>query len=74
MKKLVSIFMVLLLVLSASFFTASAEDGTTTDYRYNTKFFTSKLFYNDLSLIADEYCAVPGLYNTDVAGKKLLCC
>jgi hypothetical protein len=70
MKKLISVFMVLLLVLSVSVFAVSAEEGTTANFRYDTKFFAAKLFYNDLSLIADEYCAIPGLENTNVAGKN----
>lgn len=72
MKKIISLFMAMLLVFSAAVCTVSATENqkTTTDYRYNSKFFTAKLFYNDLSLISDEYCAIPGLQNTDVAGKN----
>lgn len=72
MKKSLSIFMALLLIFSLAAFTVSAgDDGkTTTDYRFNTKFLSAKLFYNDFSLISGEYCAVPGLQNTDVAGKS----
>ena len=72
MKKSLSIFMALLLIFSLAAFTVSAgNDGkTTTDYRFNTKFLSAKLFYNDFSLISGEYCAVPGLQNTDVAGKN----
>ena len=72
MKKSISIFMALLLIFSLAAFTVSAgDDGkTTTDYRFNTKFLSAKLFYNDFSLISGEYCAVPGLQNTDVAGNS----
>lgn len=72
MKKIISLFMAMLLVFSVAVCTVSAAENqkTTTDYRYNSKFFTAKLFYNDLSLISDEYCAIPGLQNTDVAGNN----
>lgn len=72
MKKIISLFMAMLLVFSVAVCAVSAAENqkTTTDYRYNGKFFTAKLFYNDLSLISDEYCAIPGLQNTDVAGNN----
>ena len=70
MKKSISIFMALLLIFSLATFAVSAEeDATTTDYRYNNKFLAAQLFYNDFSLITDEYCAIPGLQKTNVAGK-----
>ena len=71
MKKSISIFMAVLLIFSLAVFTASAEEiETTADYRFNTKFFAAKLFYNDLALISDETCPIPGLETTNVAGKS----
>lgn len=71
MKKIISVIAAILMIFSAAFFTVSAvENETTTDYRYNSKYLTAKLFYNDFSLISDEFCAVPGLENTSVAGKN----
>lgn len=71
MKKLISVFMIVLLLFSLMAFNVSAsENETTTDYRYNSKYLTAKLLYNDFSLISDGYCALPGLENTNVAGKS----
>ena len=71
MKKIISVIAAILMIFSAAFFTVSAvENETTTDYRYSSKYLTAKLFYNDFSLISDEFCAVPGLENTSVAGKN----
>ena len=71
MKKIISVIAAVLMIFSVAFFAASAvENETTIDYRYNSKYLTAKLFYNDFSLMSDEFCAVPGLENTSVAGKN----
>ncbi len=74
MKKILSVFIVVLLILSTlSYAFAQEYSGTTTDYRYEGKFNAAKLFYNDFSVITDDHIAIPGLENTDVSGDYCSC-
>lgn len=52
---------------------ASEAVETSVEYRFENNFNLSKLLYGDFALLSDEYCPVPGLEITDVAGEKCNC-
>lgn len=66
MKKTLSLILLVLLILSCFTLCASAAE-TSKDYRYNNRFYAALLGFNDLSLIAEEYFAIPGLENTVIS-------
>ncbi len=71
MKKALSLILSLILLLSCLTLSVSATE-TSMDYRYNNRFNASLLGFNDLSLITEEYFAVPGLENTVISSEE--CC
>ena len=74
MKKTLSVILSIVLILGCFGICAFAEDNkTSTDYRYESKFRTAKLFYNDFALITEETYPIPGLENTAVASESCGC-
>ena len=61
---------VILLMICFSLSSSAAE--TSRDYRYDDRFNLALVAFNDLSLIAEEYYAIPGLENTVLIGDD--CC
>ncbi len=75
LKKSLSVLLSIITALSLLSVMAFAYDGigTSTDYRYDKKFFAAKLFYNDFAVISDSHYPIPGLENTDVLGSDCSC-
>lgn len=69
MKKALSLILAVILLFSCFALSASAI-GTSKDYRYNSRFNAALVAFNDLSLIAEEYMAIPGLENTVLTGEE----
>lgn len=68
MKKIISVFLVIIMMLSMTACLVGGVDGasTSTEYRYEDKFLFSRLFFNDFAVITDDTFAVPGLETTQV--------
>ncbi len=74
MKKILSVALSLLMLISCLMFTVSAEElKTSTEFRYDLKFSASKVFYNRFSVISDSFIPLPGLVNTVVADDNCNC-
>lgn len=75
LKKSLSVFVAVVTVMMLFSVMAFAYDGigTSTDYRYESKYLAAKLFYNDFAVISDSHYAIPGLENTDVLGSDCSC-
>ncbi len=69
MKKVLSLILSVLLILSCFSVSVFAAE-TSEDYRYNSRFNAALIAFNDLSLITEEYFAIPGLENTVLTGDE----
>lgn len=74
-EKALAVFLCIIAVLSPLTLFSLAYDGanTSTDYRYENKFLTAKLFYNNFAVISDTTFPIPGLVCTDVLGDSCSC-
>ncbi len=69
MKKAFSLILTFCLLFTMFSLTVSAAE-ISKDYRYDNRFNAALLAFNDLSLIAEEYYALPGLENTALPGDE----
>lgn len=76
MKKLLSVLLAVIILAMSLSCAALALDNelTSTSYRYDNRFNTAQLFYNDLSLITEEYFAIPGLEITVISSEESCNC
>ena len=75
LKKTLSFFVVAAIFMTIFSVAAFADDsaGTSTDYRYESKYLAAKIFYNDFAVISDSHFAIPGLESTDVLDSNCSC-
>ncbi|MBQ3136021.1 MAG: hypothetical protein IJB74_00925 [Clostridia bacterium] len=69
MKKALSFILSVILLFSCFALSVSAAE-TSKDFRYENRFNAALLAFNDLSLISEDYYAIPGLENTALGGEK----
>ncbi len=71
MKKTLSLILTVLMILSCVVLSVSAAE-ISKDYRYDSRFKAALVAFNDLSLITEDYYAIPGLEST-VLGNEEAC-
>ncbi len=69
MKKASALFLSILLIFSCFSVSVSAVESSK-KYRYDSRFNAALVAFNDLSLIAEEYFAIPGLESTALSGNE----
>ncbi len=69
MKKTLALFLSVILTVSCFSLSVSAAE-TSKDYRYNSRFNAALVTFNDLSLVTEDYYAIPGLENTVLGGEE----
>ncbi|MBQ7117846.1 MAG: hypothetical protein IJN88_06515 [Clostridia bacterium] len=70
MKRTLSLILSVILLFSCFTLGVSAAE-TSKDYRYENRFNAAILAFNDLSLITEDYYAVPGLESTVLEGDEI---
>ena len=69
MKKTLSLILSVFLLFSCFALSAFASE-ISKDYRYDSRFNVALVAFNDLSIITEEYFAIPGLENTVLTGDE----
>ena len=69
MKKTLSFILTVILLLTCFTLSISAAE-ISKDYRYNNRFNSALVAFNDLSMITEDYYPVPGLENTVLSDSE----